>query len=426
MADWIHISFVNDGSNIEDLLGVIKNFLILRQFRLHLHVVTTKEAAHTLTNRISTWKIYDKHFNLSTYDYSHCEPYAHPYKTWILTPRYTGGLCKIAIPYIISDVVRYLMVLDTDLVLLDGSMQFYLNCYYQYIRKFQIAESKERRRLGEREFLSVPSIPRNSYANRSYVFDIDSIRKISFNYSHLIPRPVMAIAPEQHDENTPVSIWPHLKEGTLNTGVMLIDCRGYRRHQIWEQILKYNYLEQEKRSFSRKETLFGDQNLLNLFLSDYISLPTQGYLREYTLVLPCSCNYIFPSHINDRYRRHVCPIEPRELTVYLDTDNKSGANSEERDRITQLRFHGRSHVISQLQKSETSLMNLMGWEQEHLNGDRQIKNRKSVIYIAHSGTVYKDNGHIFNRLRLLYIEFEEKYLRQINCWNAYEQCYYST
>lgn len=420
-VEWINIGFVSDGNNIEALLGLIKNILLLRQFPLHLHIVTTKTASIQITNKFLNWNIHRKHFNFSFYDYTLCEPYVKPYAEWIHIKRYIGSVCKIALPYIISESVKYLLVLDTDIVLLDGSLHFYRNCYYHYIRAFEIAELEERRLLNIESFHKVPPISKKFNQSGSYIIDVENIRQISFNYVKLPPRPVIAIAPDHHDEHTPVAIWPHLKEGTLNGGVLLIDCYAYRLHRLWEQILYYNYAEQAKRGFSKTKLYFGDQNLLNLFLSDHISSPGVQF-RKYTLVLPCSCNYIFQLYIKDNYRQHVCPIESEDLIANLDEYKVSVVNIERTIVEKNLILQTKSDAELSVEKIKIHLMSLMGWQQKQIIGIRRNITRTGKIYIGHAAGDQKNVRHVFNEFRKLYLEYDDKYLRQINCWNIHDIC----
>lgn len=116
LFDWVHLAMATDGKNIDDLLGLIKNFLLMRQFPLHIHVVALIESQNRLRENILTWNIHPSTFRLSLYNYSLCAPFAAPFQSWITETRYLGSICKLGLPHIVSQNVRYLLLIDTDMV----------------------------------------------------------------------------------------------------------------------------------------------------------------------------------------------------------------------------------------------------------------------------------------------------------------------
>ncbi|CAF1512016.1 unnamed protein product, partial [Didymodactylos carnosus] len=422
IPEWFAIGFASDGNNTDEMIGVIKNYLHLRQFALHWHIVTTSDAQSRLQSVISSWNISPVHFRLTFYDYSLCRPYTEPYEDWIVAARYMGSICKLALPHILPHDIRYVMSLDTDTVLLDGSLRYYVDCFYQYIQQFQLAEYDERQSIDKRVLDSTPEIPIAVNKKSKTIFDVDEIRKTRFNYTMLPPRPVLALAPDHHHEQPIIAIWPHMVQGTLNGGVMLFDCLGYRRHRIWEQTLQYNYIEWDKRHRSKaKWPQSADQNLLNLLISDNLQ-STPVPLRSYSLVLPCSCNYLFPPWIDNNYRKVVCPIETRIKS--RSTRPFRMLNEIIYDRLKQKlssKWDTTALSISVVEaRSATAYLKQVGWQQadsvQHENVKSVIK-LGPLIYLAHSVGFAKTNDDQLNNLRRFYLTFEDKLLTQVNSWN---------
>ncbi|CAF1622145.1 unnamed protein product [Didymodactylos carnosus] len=211
--------------------------------------------------------------------------------------------------------------------------------------------------------------------------------------------------------------------GTLNGGVTLYDCQGYRRHRIWEQMLVYNYLEWDKR-FRVKELWpqSADQNLVNLLISNNLSI-TPIKLRDYVFVLPCSCNYMYPPVIDDNFRRSICPVEMRVGSSPFGTLRMINDIIYERLKKV-LTSRGKYNLITVTKaeaRSATAYLKQMGWEQALTQTSNAHFQRTlalgPTVYFGHSVSGYKNNDQVFNQLRRLYLIFDEKYLNKINPWN---------
>lgn len=281
---------------------------------------------------------------------------------------------------------------------MDGSLRFYIDCFYQFIYQFQAAERKE----SKWDNPIIPTIPRKNEAE----FNIDAIRTMHFNYSRHPPRPILAIAPDHHDETSGVNIWPHLFEGTLNGGVVLVDCHAYRRHRLWEQMVQYNYIEYDKRK-AFKHQWFGDQNVLNLLLSNYMNISVN--LRQYTLILPCSCNYMIPPYLTLAYKRHVCPIEQTQERIIKDMLHRR-LISNDRNPLVSL-------TSGPISSESAHILSQFGWQQRHALAQNKNETALLIFYLAHSLGGNKMADDSLNRLRRVFVSFDGELLRTINAWN---------
>lgn len=112
--EWIHVAYMINGTELNDMFTALRSWLFFRNFPLHVHVVAEESLFPLIRSGMMSWRMNPKNFRHSVYSMDRCRELISPLNE-IIDPSWPeANLCKLTLHELIPKNVSFVIAMDTN------------------------------------------------------------------------------------------------------------------------------------------------------------------------------------------------------------------------------------------------------------------------------------------------------------------------